>query len=173
MTGQTATTRIRALRALATRLAVPTGPGARRPRDVIEPLRSAGFLDFTDGKKSELAQFPERPSRVLVLTGTDSHLAATDTLVDFVQALVAAKAPTVSGEVYDAKGNGSSVPKRGAALAPVRDDPPLAKVVTTFDDADLPQGDLTAVIALEQIADGIVGHYGYGDGVSEAIPPIP
>jgi hypothetical protein len=29
------------------------------------------------------------------------------------------------------------------------------------------------VISLEQIADGIVGHYGYGDGASEAIPPIP
>jgi hypothetical protein len=173
VTGKPATTRARALRALATRLTVPTGPGARRTRDVIEPLRSAGFLDFTDGKKSDLALFPERPSRVLVLTGTDSHLAATATLIDFVQALVAAKAPTVVGEVYDAKGNGSSVPKRGTALAPVRGDPALAKVVTTFDDADLPQGDLTAVISLEQIADGIVGHYGYGAGASEAIPPIP
>jgi hypothetical protein len=152
---------------------VPAAPGARRPRDVIEPLRSAGFLDFTDGKKAELAAFPERPSRVLFLTGTDSDLHATDTLVDFVQAVVAAKAPTVAGEVYDAKRGGTTEAKRGDALDPVRGNPSLSKVVSTFDDAELPQGSLTAVIALEQIADGIVGHYGYGKGASEPIPPIP
>ena len=65
------------------------------------------------------------------------------------------------------------MPKRGAALEPVRGDPALAKQVTTLDDAELPQGALTAVISLEQIADGTIGHYGYGEGASEAIPPIP
>jgi len=29
------------------------------------------------------------------------------------------------------------------------------------------------VIALEQIAGGTVGHYGYGEGASQAIPPLP
>ncbi len=173
VTGNANTSRLAALRALATRLTVPTAPGARRLHDVIEPLRSAGFLEFTDGKKADLAQFPEHAARALVITGTDSHLAATGTLAGFVQALVATKAPTVLGEVYDAKTDVTPVPKRGAALDPVRGNPSLAKLVTTFDDADLLQGDLTAVIGLEQVADGIVGHYGYGDDASETLPPIP
>jgi hypothetical protein len=77
------------------------------------------------------------------------------------------------GEVYDAKASGPTVAKRGDALDPVRGNPSLSKVVSTFDDAELPQGDLTAVIALEQIADGIVGHYGYGKGASKPLPPLP
>jgi hypothetical protein len=45
--------------------------------------------------------------------------------------------------------------------------------VTTFDDAETPQGPLTAVIGLEQIASGTVGHYGYGEGATQPLPPIP
>ena len=134
---------------------------------------SAGFLDFTDGKRTDLAVFPGRPARFLVLTGTDGHLSTTDTMVDLVKALLAAKAPTVVGEVYDASGGTVSPPKRGGALEPVRGDPVLAKQVSTFDDAELPQGALTAVISLEQIADGRIGQYGYGEGASESIPPLP
>jgi Copper transport outer membrane protein, MctB len=171
VTGNAAASRQAALRALAARLSVPAGDTPRR-RDVIEPLRSAGFLDFTDGKRGPLAAFPAHSARVLVLTGTDSQLSATDTMVDLVQSLVDTDAPTVLGEVYDANGTGPTAPKRGAALEPVRGDPPLAKLVTTLDDAELAQGALTAVISLDQIADGTIGHYGYGEGASETIPPI-
>ena len=73
----------------------------------------------------------------------------------------------------DASGGTTPNPKRGSALEPVRGDPALAKQVTTFDDADLPQGPLTAVIGLEQIASGTIGHYGYGEGASETIPSVP
>jgi hypothetical protein len=173
VSGNVAASRLAALRELATRLAHPATARERRRRDVVEPLRSAGFLDFSDGTRSVLAAFPNHPARVLLLTGTDSHLAATDTMVGLTQSLLAAKAPTVLGEVYDAKGGGADAPKRGAALEAVRGDPPLAKLVTTFDDAELAQGALTAVISLDQIADGTIGHYGYGEGASEAIPPVP
>jgi len=172
VTGNVAATRQAALRALAARLAAPAGDVPPRRRDVIEPLRSAGFLDFTDGKRTALAAFPARSARVLVLTGTDSQLSATDSMVDLVQSLVEADAPTVLGEVYDAKGAGPTAPRRGAALEPVRGDPPLAKLVTTLDDAELPQGALTSVIALDQIAGGTIGHYGYGEGASETIPSL-
>jgi hypothetical protein len=172
-TGNVAASRLAALRVLATRLAAPPLPRSRARRDVVEPLRSAGFLDFTDGKRADLAAFPARAARVLVLTGTDGHLSATDTMVDLVQSMLAANVPTVLGEVYDAKGGPASPPKRGSALEPVRGDPALAKQVTTLDDAELPQGALTAVVSLEQIADGRIGHYGYGEGATETIPPIP
>jgi Copper transport outer membrane protein, MctB len=171
--GNVAASRVAALRELAARLAEPAARRTRPARDVIEPLRSAGFLDFSDGKRPALAAFPAREARVLVLTGTDSHLSATDTMVGFVEALLAAKVPTVVGEVYDGRGGSASAPKRGATLEPVRGDPALAKQVTTLDDAELPQGALTAVVSLEQIADGRVGQYGLGEGASEVIPPLP
>ncbi|HEV7526104.1 MAG TPA: copper transporter [Acidimicrobiia bacterium] len=173
VTGNVAASRLAALRVLAGRLAAPDTTRTRRRRDVVEPLRSAGFLDFTDGKRADLAAFPSRAARLLVLTGTDSHLSGTDTMVDLVQSALAVQAPTVVGEVYDDKGGISTASKRGSALEPVRGAPPLAKLVTTFDDAELPQGPLTAVIALDQIAGGTIGHYGYGQGASEPIPPLP
>lgn len=175
VTGNVAQSRDAALRALVKRLAAPA-PAAKpghAVRDVVEPLRSAGFLDFSDGKKSDLAAFPVRRSRVLMLTGSDSHLATTDTMANFVQSLLDADVPTVLGEVYDPNAGGPTPPKRGAALEPIRGDPALAKRVTTFDDAELPQGALTAAIALQQIVDGTVGHYGYGAGANETIPPFP
>lgn len=171
--GNVAASRVAALRELAARLAAPRTSKVRSRRDVIEPLRSAGFLDFTDGKRADLAAFPTRAPRVLVLTGTDSHLSATDTMVDFVQSLLSFDVPTVLGEVYDANGTPAAAPKRGAALEPVRGDPALAKQVTTLDDAELPQGPLTAVVSLAEIAGGTVGHYGYGEGATETIPPLP
>jgi len=173
VSGNVAATRIAALRDLVTRLANPADSRLRPARDVIEPLRSAGFLDFTNGKKSALTAFPARQSRVLVLTGTDSHLSGTDTMVDFVQALLRSDVATVLGEVYDAGNDPSSPAKRGGALEPVRGDPSLSKLVPTFDDAELPQGPMTAVIALQQIHDGVIGHYGYGEGADQTLPPIP
>ena len=170
--GNVAASRLAALRALATRLAAPQSTRARARRDVVEPLRSAGFLDFTDGTRSALAAFPARSARVLVLTGSDSHLSGTDTMVDFVQSLLTADVPTVLGEVYDAKHGSGTTPKRGAALEPVRGAPALAKRVATLDDVELPQGALTAVVSLEQVAGGTVGHYGYGEGATETIPAL-
>ncbi len=110
---------------------------------------------------------------MLLLTGTDSHLLGTDTMVDLAQAFVGSKVPTVLGEVYDAGATAGAAPKRGATLQPLRASPTLSEAVTTVDDAELAQGTLAVVISLEQVADGIVGHYGYGAGASQPIPPIP
>ncbi len=175
VTGTAGVARVAAMRQLVARLAEPQPAGARARVDIVEPLRSAGFLDFTEGKKAALTAFPEHPARVLFLTGPDSDLVGTDTMVDLVTPFVVAKVPTVVAEVYDDKATGDpkTVPKRGAALVPVLSIPSLAKQVTTLDDAELLQGTVTAVISLEQVADGIVGHYGYGEGAGEVLPPIP
>ncbi len=63
VTGSAAPARIAALKALALRLAEPQALGSKRKADVVELLRSNGFLDFTDGKKAALTAFPEHPAR--------------------------------------------------------------------------------------------------------------
>jgi len=174
VSGNAAAARRAALAALANRLAEPPPTGKHAPRDVIPLLKSADFLSVSDGGKKSIADFPARAARVLVVTGSDSHLSASDTLVQFVQALVNAKVPTVVAEVYDGgKGGDPSTIDRGSAVAPIRGDAQLSKEVSTLDDAESPQGDVTAVIALEQIADGTVGHYGYGHGASAPLPKLP
>jgi hypothetical protein len=54
----------------------------------------------------------------------------------------------------------------------VRGDPSLADNVSTLDDVELAQGPLTAVLALQQLNHGLVGHYGYGSGAHEPLPPL-
>jgi hypothetical protein len=171
VSGNIAAVRMGALRAFANQLAVPAS-AARREHDVVDALRSAGFIDFTDGKKSSLEPFPARPARLVYVTGTDSHLGATDTMVDTVQAALARQSSVVVGEVYDGKDGDTSVPKRGAMIDPVRGDPTLADDVSTVDDVELAQGPLTAVIALEQLGQGVVGHYGYGSGAHQPFPTL-
>jgi hypothetical protein len=173
VSGTVAASRTAAMRDLAARLVTPPATRVRRTRDVLEPLRTAGFVDLNDGKRATFDAFPAHAARVLFLTGTDSHLTATDTMVDLMQALIADDSPTVLGEVYDAHGGVASTPKRGTTLEPVRADAVMAKHVTTFDDGELPQGALTAVLTLQQSLDGPVGHYGYGEGATETLPPLP
>jgi copper transport outer membrane protein MctB len=170
VSGTVAAVRMGALRALATQFAVPESDASGGP-DAVDALRSAGFLDF-DGKKSALDTFPARRARVLYVTGTDSHLGATDTLLDTVQGALARQSSVVVGEVYDAKGGDPSAPKRGAMVEPVRGDPALGDSVSTLDDVELAQGPLTAVLALQQLGQGVVGHYGYGSGAHEPIPAL-
>ena len=55
----------------------------------------------------------------------------------------------------------------------VRTNDTLAAVVSTVDDLDLVQGRVAAVLALQEIGDGVVGHYGYGDGASSNRLPAP
>lgn len=171
VSGNIAAVRMGALRALAAELSAPA-PETSGTRTVVDQLHSAGFLDFSDGKKSALEAFPPRQARVMYVTGTDSHLATTDTMLDTLQSALARHSSVVVGEVYDDKGNDASAPKRGTTVEPVRGDPALADNVSTLDDLDLAQGPLTAVIALQQQGQGIVGHYGYGSGAHDAIPAL-
>jgi hypothetical protein len=171
--GTAAATRSTALRRLAARLAEPTlaTRGASSAPDVLKQLQDAGFVTMTDAGSRQVATLPATPARALVVTGTDSHLDGTDSLVQLVRGLAATKVPTVVGEVYDDHGSSNATTTRGDAVAPVRGDTPLKKTVSTIDDAELLQGRVSAVLALEQIAEGTVGQYGYGRGASSALPP--
>jgi hypothetical protein len=173
VTGNAATARAAALRQIALRLAEPPPRGRPRPRDVIEPLRDRHFLELTDGTPARVADFPVRPARVLIITGTDSALAASDTMTGLVNALVAAEVPTVVAEVYDDHDGAAPEPQRGAALAPIRGSTRFNRQVATLDDAEKLEGQITAVVALEQVASGTVGHYGYGEGATRTLPQNP
>src|SRR3954468_16118308 len=117
VTGNNAGTRAAVLQLLARRLAQPPASGRRRIPDIIEPLRTAGFVEFTDGDRTALARFPRRAARVLVVTGTNSNVTGANTVVPFVTSLVAANAPSVVGEVYDSHEGASPTPQRGASVA--------------------------------------------------------
>jgi hypothetical protein len=57
-------------------------------------------------------------------------------------------------------------------VATVRDDERLRSLVSTVDGLDHFQGWMATVLAVEDVADGVVGHYGLGDGASSLLPPL-
>ena len=170
VSGNNAGARAAALKLLARRLAEPAA--STRTTDVIDSLRTAGFVDITDGDRAAVTAFPKHAARVLYVTGTDGHLRGTDTTTAWVQALTSANVPTVVAEVYDDHRGELPVPQRGESVAPIRGDATLSKAVSTLDDLEITQGQITAVLALEQIVGTPAGHYGYGQGASAVMPPF-
>jgi hypothetical protein len=141
------------------------------PSDLLTQLDDAGFLSVTDGNASELADFPNRVAHVLLITGDNSHFLGTGMTSAFTRALTRARVPAVVGAIYDA-GNDTEHPReRGAALASVLDDRVLSKAVSTLDDLEMEQGRIGATLALEVVANGAIGHYGYGPDASAPLPP--
>jgi hypothetical protein len=187
VTGDDTTMRSRAFTLLARRLASapPTTtsstststPGSTTttlpPVDVLTALQDAGFLNVTDGNASELTTFPDRAAHVLVVTGDKSHFLGAGITSAFAQALMKADLPAAVAAVYDAGNDASKAPERGAALASILDDRVLSKAVSTVDDLELEQGRVAATLALGLVANGAIGHYGYGSDASAPLPPHP
>ncbi|MGO9873823.1 MAG: copper transporter [Acidimicrobiia bacterium] len=139
--------------------------------DVLTALEKAGFISVTDGDASAFAGFPAHPVDVLEVTGDDSDFDGTGLTAAFARAAVNVSLPTAVAAVYDAGDNQADAPARGASLSSILDDNVLSHAVSTVDDLDEIQGQIAAVLTLETIGGGNVGHYGYGTGASAPLPP--
>jgi hypothetical protein len=169
-----------ALGALAERLRVPdsSGTGTKRAQgsqnDVLRRLSDAGFVTVSGVGKNDFASFPPRAARAaLVIDGDQSKFADTAVFNSTIRSLVNAGVPTLAGEVYVASQAPNAL-QRGDIVGPVRSDATLSKKVSTIDDLDLTQGQVTAVLALEDLVAGNgVGQYGYGKGATRGVPASP
>ena len=80
--------------------------------------------------------------------------------------------PTVAGEVY-VTSDQPDAPERGAAVAPVRTNEALSKTCRRSTTSNSWQGASPTVLALQDLVNGVVGHYGYGNGATSSLPPPP
>ena len=170
--GSATSLRSRALDELADRLTEPLPApldGEEPAEDLLVSLSDAGFLGI-EGDDVDLAAFPSQTGRALLITGTDSTFAGTSMTLEAVTAFVDADAPSVLGEIFVPSDEENS-PARAASVAPVRTDETLTASVATVDNLELVQGRVAAVLALEGLGAGAVGHFGYGDGASASMPP--
>ncbi len=147
---------------------VPDGP------DMLEVLDEAGFVSVEEigGTEPATGQEPGAGEtvegvRFLLVGGGDSELFGTEVLIDLARACFAEGAPTVVAETYADTDEG---PERGESLADVVEDDTLGDAVSTVDALDLAEGRVSAVLLLEGIAEGRVGHVGYGSAASGILP---
>ena len=173
-TGQNAkATRDEAWNALASRVATGGGAAANG-RDLLAALADAGFISFepvgTQGANFSPASFSGGDVKVLLVDGTNGQVNENEVLAPLSNALVANRLRLVVGDVFAQKDKG---PKRGAALAPIRESDALKQAVSTVDDVDLVEGRVASVLALADLNRNVVGQYGYGTGATKSAPEWP
>jgi hypothetical protein len=168
-TGATNRTAVRdaAARALATRLAAGPTPAGRQ--DLLTQLDDAGFLSVqeVDGLPFDSAAFDGRGGRVLAVGGTEASVPHERGTIPLARALVAVGIPVA---VADSWQNVEGGEPRGAPLAGIRDDDELSSTVATLDAFDAVDGPLVAVLILGERGQGVIGHYGFGQGADGAVP---
>ena len=107
---------------------------------------------------------------MLLVDGTNGQVNGNEVLAPLSNALVANRLRLVVGDVFAQKDGG---PKRGAALAPIRESDTLKQAVSTVDDVDLVEGRVASVLALGDLNRNVVGQYGYGAGATKSAPEWP
>jgi hypothetical protein len=114
----------------------------------LQPLRQAGLLDWASPPTGGLG------TRVVFVTAPNAPL-SDDDLLGFVRDLAG---PTSRGRVLlVGVSDDEGAP---TVIGSVRSDATLATQVPTVDDLDDASGPLAAVLALEDLGRGRVGHYG-------------
>jgi len=175
---RTTTVRRDGLDALAERLAAGSALAAAAPDepsagDLLERLADAEFIELEQvGEQTtsvDLAQFPGAGARAVFVGATAFAPEAMAVVEPGVRALRGAEVPTVLASVHE-EGDEDGAPSRADTVGLVRGDDRLSGAVSTVDDLDLRQGRVATLLALVGLADGVVGHYGYGDGASAPLP---
>ena len=104
-------------------------------------------------------------ARLLLVTGaTEEALAAMPATV--ATAAVGTGAVVLVADVFVETEEG---PERGETITTLLSDV-VRDLVVLVDDADLVEGRVAAVLALDAAADGLTGHFGYGPGADAALP---
>ncbi len=145
-----------------------SGPSSGRATDLLVALADAKFVSFDALGASDAspASFGVRGMLSILVVGDGAKVPVKDTLTDGGAAFVAQRSRLLVADIHtdDAKR------ARGESLRPIRDTD-LALTVSTVDNLDRPEGPITAVLALADLADGTVGHYGYGSGTKVVPEP--
>ncbi len=141
-------------------------------RQLLNDLDDAGFVKLSDqpdgADTMDLAAM-----RLVVVSGAGAKLDNAAFIYPFLQHMVGGANPSTLA--IEATKQGSEV-ERGSFVKPIRSDGSLNEHVSTVDDAEWFVGRAAAVMALQDLVFGTVGHYGVGEGATDLLPkvaPIP
>jgi len=146
--------------------------------DLVGALDEAGWVrvqTIDPGESDPVVDVDEAPDGLAVVLvsspGSEIDTDGTD-MAAIARQLVNADVATVATEVWVDTVDGDEESPRGSQVLAIRNDPELSTRVATVDDADLVQGQVGIVLALADLIDGVVGHYGYGEGAERVLPPF-
>lgn len=150
---------------LADRLALGTGGN-----QILEELLGAGFL-IDEGRhleETDLGALGGPGQVVVAMAGgpAGSAMNPEGFLVPLVEELARAEATVAAGEPVDGE------EEEPAFVSLIRSDGDLASRIATQDNLDQMPGQIGMVVAIEELVDGVAGHYGVKDGATRAFPEL-
>jgi hypothetical protein len=87
--------------------------------------------------------------------------------------LVQAMTPTGARSRVVAAESGQDTPGgRALFVGPIRTDGSLSPRISTVDNLETPIGQAAVILALEDLAEPLTGHYGVGPGAERMLPPV-
>jgi hypothetical protein len=144
---------------------------------LITELRTAGFVDFeapADQPADGGMLLPTAGARMVFTSGQGAVVPDDDIMVPLLRQLtVSGPVPVVAAQSLDPDPPGDDEPSRTSFVGVVRTDETLRASISSVDDTELFIGRVATVLALDQAADGAVGHYGLGEGADQIAPTRP
>lgn len=141
---------------------VEEAPPPDLPSSVLVDLRVAGFIDFEapQGEEAATVALGTPGTRVVFVTGPGSQLEPAQWPRPLVEALVGEPPdpPTLPVLVVDVHPDG--VPEEAGFTGALRADDTLSARLSTVSRIDDFAGELATVLALQDLGEGQVGHYG-------------
>ncbi|MDQ3305381.1 MAG: copper transporter [Actinomycetota bacterium] len=132
------------------------------PADPVAELRDAGFVDFDppEGAETQTADLVTTGARILFVSGPGAVLDDTQWAQPLASALVgeAPQPPSLSLLVAESYAPGTE--GQASLTAALRGDDALSTRLSTVNRIDDFAGQLAVVLALEDLGQGRVGHYG-------------
>jgi hypothetical protein len=150
---------------LADRLAFGTGDN-----QILEELLGTGFL-VDEGRHLEEADLRDLGGPGQVVVGVaggpaGSAMNPEGFLVPLLEELARAEATVAAGEPVDGE------EEEPAFVSLIRSDGDLASRIATQDNLDQMPGQIGMVVAIEELVDGVAGHYGVKDGATRPFPEL-
>jgi hypothetical protein len=143
--------------------------------DVLGALRDAGFLDYDppEGEADDGAITLPAGTEVVVASGERADVAPEDTAVPLAGLLVDERDGLPVLGVLAAEARATLEEPTHEFVTILRDDDDVASALSTVDNIDDFAGRLAAVLALDDLRDGSIGHYGRGPGAQRLLPAPP
>ena len=159
--------------AVAQRLAAGVGTAAQD--DVLVRLGAAGFVEYKSVGDSDAAApafpaaWPGVGARAVYIAAPSSGDISPQALrvSERVSELARQGILTIASENHV---DGDGVPARGLLLSNVSDDAAVRNRISSIDNFELVEGRVSAVLAVADLARGVNGRYGYGEGATAVSP---
>jgi hypothetical protein len=150
--------------------------GASGDTTLIPALAANGFLGYEPPASTSvstanlgLSSFPINGLRIVLVSGAGAQVADDRLARPLVQAMTP---PGTRSRVVVAESGQDTPGGRAVFVGPLRADGSLSPRISTVDNLETPIGQAAVVLAVDDLAQPLTGHYGVGPGAERLLPPV-